>query len=88
MIRQIFKLAIEAALFELRAARAHLRAPAPKPAPPPAEPQPKSPWQDGAYHMDVLGSTKCPGCGAAKAVGWYWCPKCVEEKCGAQRRAS
>lgn len=88
MIRQIFKLLIDAALFEVRhlGERLHqepAEVPAAKPAPVPETPAVESWLTSGALHKQVLDGTTCPNCASMKGVGRYWCLACAPKQRGA-----
>ena len=78
MIRQMLKLAVEAAKVELaRLFDAIDAADAAEMAPPaPATAAPPSKWSSPAYHIEALGSSVCPDCEAPKNVGAYRCKPC------------
>jgi len=88
MIRQLLKLAVDAAKVEYgrwrnpgtatepeQAPELEPEAPPPVPATPPA-----SKWTSTAYHTQVLASTECPFCNGAKSVGAYMCKPCIGTK--------
>ena len=90
MLRQMLKLAADAAKVELERWRNPGAEPVPAalPEPTPPEPTPEakpattiatdSPWRSSAYHVQVLARVECPFCNGSKDVGAYMCRACME----------
>lgn len=90
MIRQVLKLAVEAAKVELRRLFDDIDEADAEEAPPivaapvqvtaaSAKVTPeRSKWCSSAYHMKALGSPTCLECGAEKKVGAYMCKACAD----------